>query len=150
MLWYSQYVPAANVPAVNRNPRHAASRGGWPCHSRNRQAGARIASGHTSAGANAAASSAPSGRASTRPRRAANSTMARIRSAAFGRRQFDVARGRHAQALDATPVRAHDLQLEAADLDRLAAARHAPEFVQHQPADRVELLVREARAEHGV
>ena len=64
--------------------------------------------------------------------------------------QLEVARRRHAQRVDAAPVGTLDLELETADLDRLAAPRHAAQLVQHESADRVEFLVGEARAEHVV
>src|SRR3569833_864561 len=59
MLTYSQYVPAAKVPALKQKPSQAASRGVAPYHRNMSTAGQMIANSHHWSGANAHASNAP-------------------------------------------------------------------------------------------
>ena len=64
---YSQYVPTANVPALNQKPSTAARRGVASSQSHMSTAGMRMASGHQPKGANDSDSSAPATSATALP-----------------------------------------------------------------------------------
>ena len=142
-LMYSHEVPKPKVPAPKQNPLQAARRGLLPSHSHISTAGHRIASGHSSA-ARTRKPAARRRRARARDQSDA-SGGALTRAGAAG---SNFRRNRHAQAVDATPIGAHDAKLELAERHALTTSRHAAELFHDQSGHGIEFALRQLGVEN--
>src|SRR5512138_1784593 len=107
-----------------------------------------IASGHTSKGANASETAAPSGSASQSARREWKNELkerpTRHPSMLFS---HDILRRDDAQRVEPPPIGTKHTKLDAVHDERFASTRQPPEEMRCEPTDGIELLIRELGSE---